>query len=59
MVDRANTEIREKGHEPDKSDANRSAEFHARICACEDKLGIKREPGVAKEETGVRTRKRH
>ena len=64
MAERPAANIEEKGHEPDKGDINAMVhDHHARIGAIEAHLGMAKEPGVAKEETGKREpnreRKRH
>jgi hypothetical protein len=66
MADTANTDLKEKGHAPDKSEASGAGhcphcENHGdRIAAIETKLGMKAQPGAAREESGVhRDRKRH
>ena len=60
MPDSANTDIKNPSKPIDKSDVEgRLADHHARIAACEAKLGIKPQPGAAAEETAARPRKRH
>jgi hypothetical protein len=64
MADVTEAKIKESGHKPDKSEATGAghcphcAEHEGRISAVEAKLGIKKEPGVSKEEAS-RERKRH
>ena len=56
-MEKAAAKINEKGHEPDKSDSMLD-NHESRIGAIETHLGMKKEPGVAKEES-MRARKRH
>jgi hypothetical protein len=60
--DTVNTDIKEKGHEPDKartdvggkSHCEHCADHHARLSTVETLLGVKvpTQPGAAAEETG-------
>lgn len=71
MADTPRAKIEEKGHKPDVSDTNHAhcehcEAHHKRLSTVEAKLGIKAQPGAAKEETGVHkekkpnyTRRRH
>ena len=70
--DTVNTDIKEKGHAPDKPGTDvehakghceHCEDHHARLSHVETMLGVKPEPGVAAEETAHREpnreRKRH
>lgn len=60
-MDKTAANIKEKGHQPDKSEeahCPHCKEHEGRLTAVEERLGMKKEPGVSKEES-MRGRKRH